>query len=123
MILIKNVLVDTDFSEPSEAAVHYGRAFARTFHATLHVLHVVDTVTLPYRVEGYGAILPELQDEVETAARAQLEGLLNEEDRTTLHAKPEIVTDFAKAAAIVGYANEHHIEGEGKSRPPPGSSR
>ena len=39
MILIKHVLVATDFSEPSGAALNYGRELARTFAATLHVLH------------------------------------------------------------------------------------
>jgi nucleotide-binding universal stress UspA family protein len=110
MILIKNVLVATDFSEPSDAALRYGREFARTFNATLHVLHVVDNVTLQYGVESYGAMLPELQQEIESAARTKLDGLLNEEDRAALHAQPVIVTDAAKAAAIVGYANEHHID-------------
>jgi nucleotide-binding universal stress UspA family protein len=110
MILIKHVLVATDFSEPSDAALHYGREFARNFHATLHVLHVVDNATLPYGVEGYGAILPELQQEVERAARAQLDGLINEQDRAALDAKPVIAAGFAKAAAIVGYANEHYID-------------
>jgi nucleotide-binding universal stress UspA family protein len=42
MIALKNVLVATDFSEPSRTALEYGRAFARTFGATLHVVHVVE---------------------------------------------------------------------------------
>ena len=40
MIALKHILVPTDFSEASLAAVKYGVAFARTFHATLHLLHV-----------------------------------------------------------------------------------
>ena len=42
MIKITNVLVATDFSDTSESALNYGREFARTFGATLHVLHVVE---------------------------------------------------------------------------------
>ncbi len=42
MIALKKILVATDFSEPADAAVDYGRAFARTFGATLYLLHVVD---------------------------------------------------------------------------------
>ena len=110
MILIKNVLVATDFSDPSDAALHYGREFALTFDATLHVLHVVDNVTVHYGVESYVAMRPELQQEVENSARTQLEALITEEDRATLHVQPVIVTDAAKAAAIVGYASEHHID-------------
>ena len=110
MILIKNVLVTTDFSEPSDAALHYGREFALTFEATLHVLHVVDNVTVYYGVESYVAMRPELQQEVENSARIQLEALITAEDRAALHVQPVIVTDVAKAAAIVGYASEHHID-------------
>ena len=40
MILLKQILVATDFSEPSEAALAYGRELARTFGAQLTVLHV-----------------------------------------------------------------------------------
>ena len=42
MIQIKHVLVPTDFSEPSEAALRYGKAFAENFSAALHVIHVLD---------------------------------------------------------------------------------
>jgi nucleotide-binding universal stress UspA family protein len=39
MIALKTVLVATDFSEPSEVAVRYGRALAEAFHASLHTIH------------------------------------------------------------------------------------
>jgi nucleotide-binding universal stress UspA family protein len=110
MILIKHVLVATDFSEPSDTALNYGRELARTFTATLHVLHVADNVTLQYGVEGYSTMLPELQQDVEGAARKQLERLITEEDRVALHAKPVVVTAVSKAAAIVGYASEHRMD-------------
>ena len=110
MILIKNVLVATDFSEPSDAALNYGRELARTFTATLHVLHVADNVAFPYGIEGYSTMLPELQQDVEAAARKQLEGLITEEDRVALHAKPVVVTAGSKAAAIVGYASDHRMD-------------
>jgi nucleotide-binding universal stress UspA family protein len=110
MILIKNVLVATDFSEPSDAALNYGRELARTFTATLHVLHVADNVTFQYGVEGYSTLLPELQADVEEAARKQIERLVTEEDRTALRAKPVIITAANKAAAIVDYAGAHQID-------------
>ena len=110
MILIRHVLVATDFSEPSDAALNYGRELARTFTATLHVLHVADRVTFQYGVEGYSTMLPELQQDVEAAARKQLEGLITEEDRTALHAEPVVVIAGSKAAAIVGYASEHRMD-------------
>jgi nucleotide-binding universal stress UspA family protein len=110
MILIKNVLVATDFSEASEAALNYGRELARTFTATLHVLHVADNVTFQYGLEGYSTALPEMQADVEEAVRRQLERLITEEDRTALRATPVIITAAPKAAAIVGYASRHQID-------------
>jgi nucleotide-binding universal stress UspA family protein len=110
MIRITNVLVATDFSEPSHAALNYGRELARSFDATLHVLHVADSIYMQYGGEAYSAVVPDLQQEVEEAARQQLDALLDEEDRTALHAKPVIVTAIAKAAAIVEYAGHHAID-------------
>jgi nucleotide-binding universal stress UspA family protein len=110
MILIKNVLVATDFSEPSAAALDYGRELARTFGAALHVLHVVDNLYLQWSGETYVGVLPEVQRNVEEDARRQLERLVGPEDRTELHAKPVIRMAIAKAAAIVEYAAEHRID-------------
>ena len=108
MIRIKNVLVATDFSEPSDAALNYGRELARSFDATLHVLHVADSIFMQYGGESY--LAPELQYDVEEAARKQLDALLDEEDRTALHAKPVIMMATAKPAAIVHYASQNRID-------------
>jgi len=46
MIALKKILVATDFSELSDAALAYGRELARSFGAQLVVLHVAEnTVT------------------------------------------------------------------------------
>jgi nucleotide-binding universal stress UspA family protein len=55
-------------------------------------------------------MLPELQQDVEEAARKQLERLITEEDRVALHAKPVVITAVSKPAAIVGYASEHRMD-------------
>jgi nucleotide-binding universal stress UspA family protein len=110
MILIKNVLVATDFSEPSAAALDYGRELARTFSATLHVLHVADNVTFQYGLEGYSTLLPDMQEDVEAAARRQLDALITEDDRVGLRAQAVVITAIPKAAAIVGYASAHQID-------------
>ena len=51
MIVLKRVLVPTDFSEASTAAVTYGVALARAFHAQLFLLHVVPSQDLDIAVE------------------------------------------------------------------------
>ena len=64
MIVIKNILVATDFSEPSVVALAYGRDLARSYQATLHVLHVVEDVMMRYGTE-FGVVSPNLQQELE----------------------------------------------------------
>ena len=50
--VITQILVPTDFSEPSERALTYARDLAHQFHASLHVLHVVNRQLL---AEGLAA--------------------------------------------------------------------
>ena len=71
MIALKKILVATDFSEAADAALAYGRALARTFGATLHVLHVVDDMYMRLGGDAYAAVLPDLQQEVEAQANRQ----------------------------------------------------
>ena len=110
MIRIKNVLVATDFSEPSAAALRYGRELARQFEARLEVLHVADNVYMTYVGQTYVPALPDLQREAEEALERHVEALLTEEDRMALHATGTVVTAVAKAEAIVDYAQQHAID-------------
>jgi nucleotide-binding universal stress UspA family protein len=110
MILFKNVLVATDFSEPSESALTYGRELARRFKATLHLLHVTDSVYLQYVGDAYPGVSPELQAEIEDAARVQLDGPLTAEDRTDLHVKPVVRTGLSPSRVIVDYSREQAID-------------
>ena len=111
MIGIKNVLVATDFSEPSEAALTYGRALARTFGATLHVLHVADNLSSAvYGVEGFFAALPGLQTEIEDAARRQLDKLLVDNDEPPLPTRRAVIASSTPALTIVEYAAREHID-------------
>jgi len=88
MITLKNILVATDFSEASDAALTYGRALARNFGATLHLVHVVGNVNaLVYGADAYAVSMPELQEEIEEAARAQLASLLVDNDQPALTAR------------------------------------
>src|SRR5213080_3125399 len=81
MIAIENILVATDFSEPSDAALAYGRALAKAFGATLHVLHVVQDVYLStYGSEFYVPADPNVQHEINDAARKQLDDLAIDHD-------------------------------------------
>jgi nucleotide-binding universal stress UspA family protein len=113
MIAIKKVLVATDFSPVSETALVYGRALARTFGGTLHVLHVVENFVgrFPYAdaaVVGFGP--EELQAELEQAGRRELEAAVTETDRRELQAVPVFRVGNSPARAICEYAKEAGID-------------
>jgi nucleotide-binding universal stress UspA family protein len=111
MITLKNILVATDFGEPAEAALNYGLALARHFNATLHVLHVVgDLSTIAYGADGYVTEFPDMQREVEGAARKHLDDLLLDNDQRPLATRRVIVTSSAPAVAVVEYAGREHID-------------
>jgi nucleotide-binding universal stress UspA family protein len=111
MIALKKVLVATDFSEPSDAALAYGRELARTFGASLTVLHIVDNIlTRAYGAEGVVLADPELQREIETSAQRQVDALLFDEDRKMFGAVGLVITSNSPSAAIVTYAQDAAVD-------------
>ncbi len=110
MILLKNILVATDFGEASDEALSYGRDLARTYGATLHVLHVAENLVARYANVEALAILPQLQTDIDEAARKRMAELVTDEDRTMLHAKPVVLAAFGAAEAIVEYAKTYNVD-------------
>ena len=109
MVAIKNILVATDFSEPSAVALAYGRDLARNYNAKLHVLHVVEDVILRYAPEA-GMIGASLQEDLDASARRQLDVLVREDDRRELGAVVVMERGVNPAAAIVKYAKSNPID-------------
>src|SRR5258706_6982138 len=68
VITLKRILVGTDFSDASKAALAYGRALARTFGARLDVLHVVPNLAKYYAAETFTAAFPEIEAGIAQAA-------------------------------------------------------
>lgn len=110
MVVIRNILVATDFSEPSGVALAYGRDLARTYHARLHVLHVVEDVMLRYAPEAGFLIGPDVQQDLDARASHDLNALITDDDRRTLDAVPVIERGMNAADTIVRYAKEHSID-------------
>jgi len=108
-VQLKNILVATDFGEPSNVALAYGRDLARTYNARLHVMHVVEDTVLRYSSE-VGIALPMLQEVLVKAARRELESRITDEDRRQLDAVAVIDTGANIADAICSYAKDHAID-------------
>jgi nucleotide-binding universal stress UspA family protein len=101
MIVIKNVLVATDFSPPSDAALIYGRALARRFGASLHLLHAVENFFLRPTASDPQAFM---------ASKARMvDALLTDDDRR-LGARSGIEVSDSPAEAIADYAKAEGID-------------
>jgi len=102
MIVLKNILVATDFGPASDAALAYGRALAQTFGAKLHLLHVADNTFLQPLVNDPYVL--------KAATLRRLEARLTAEDRATLSARPALVVADQPADAITAHAKEAAID-------------
>jgi nucleotide-binding universal stress UspA family protein len=103
--------VATDFSAAADSALAYGRALARSFTATLHVVHVVgDLSGLAYGADGYVVTRPNLQREIDDAARQQLDDLLIDNDEPPLPTRRLVICSNTAAAAIAEYAGREGID-------------
>jgi nucleotide-binding universal stress UspA family protein len=102
MIVLRNVLVATDFSPPSDAALTYGRALAQQFGATLHLLHVADNDFLRSS--------PADPHAVAEGKRRTLNRRLTDEDRTALYARAILEVSDSPAQAISDYALSEAID-------------
>jgi len=109
MIALKRILIATDFSETADAALRYGRALARNFGATLHVLHVADDMSARMG-DTFLAVMPQLVADVAKEARRRLDELVVDNDPNPLTVVPVVATASAPAAAIVDYANDNKID-------------
>ncbi len=109
MVVLKNVLVATDFSEPSVVAMAYGRDLARSYGSSLHVLHVVEDVMTRYGPE-MGIISPQVQADLEATARRDLEAAITDDDRRTMTVTSVVETHTNIPGGIVDYARRNQID-------------
>lgn len=110
MIAVKHLLVATDFTEASDAALLYGRAIATKFGARLHVLHVADNIFTRALGPESAAMLPTVQTDIEDAARERLTELLIDTDRSGPPTESAVLTSSSAAFAIVDYARDNDID-------------
>jgi nucleotide-binding universal stress UspA family protein len=110
VIALENILLATDFSEPSAAALDYAKALATAFGARIHVLHVLeDLAAHAWTTEVYVAALPGVHEEMEKQGRERLDALFSAEDRTTYQARTELRTG-SPFVEIIRYAREENID-------------
>ena len=105
MINLKRILVPTDFSTTSEAALSYGIALTRAFNAKLVLLNVPEHPGAAAEAEYPIGIYETMQN----AANQRLGDLLSRQEITEL--KPEYVMRIGHPAEeIVKFAESHAID-------------
>jgi nucleotide-binding universal stress UspA family protein len=105
MINLKRILVPTDFSETSAAALRYAIALARRFAARVHILNVSDYPGIADEAEYPIGVFEMMQN----AAHDHLRRLLTEQDVEEL--QPDCATRIGlPAEEIIRYAHEHAID-------------
>jgi nucleotide-binding universal stress UspA family protein len=105
MIQLKTILIPTDFSECSDAAVKYGFALANAFGASVHLLNVVqDPYTMPWAADAFAAPVGDMLTDWEAQAKRRLV-----ESVPDTSASPTVLTTRigSPASEIVRYATQH----------------
>jgi nucleotide-binding universal stress UspA family protein len=111
VIVIKNILVATDFGEAADAALRYGIALTHRNEATLHVLHVVaDVAGRATAAAGVPVNADAIQRSMDAESLRHLESLVPEPHRTTLHTRFVQLRSNTTAAAILAYARDEDID-------------
>jgi nucleotide-binding universal stress UspA family protein len=99
--MFARILIPTDFSGPSEAALAYGRKMAAQFEATLHLLHVTEN---PFLRAAFAD-----RRSVEQAAAHWLQDRLTDADRQR-GAVTIVEQSDEPASEIVRYAQSNNID-------------
>ncbi len=107
--MFTRILVPTDFSEPSDAALAYARVLAPKFGASLHVLHVIEIPGAMMGPEVFIADVPGLQAQLCENAQNRLQEQVTPNDQT-LHPATANVVFGTSARSILEYAGEKGID-------------
>ena len=110
--MFTRILVPTDFSEPSDAALQYARMVAAKFGASINLLHVFEPPLYLAGVvssEVYVADTSAIQAELMEQAKNNLAERVTAGDRERYGATTEIVTGQT-ASSIVKFATEQHMD-------------
>ena len=105
MSAFKNILVPTDFSEASEAALKYACQLADALNASICVLHALEDPYPGYAYAEYYVPPEEFFEAREREARKRLDSILTGEEKTKYKANMVLRTGPA-AREILEYLKE-----------------
>jgi len=103
--MFRRILVPTDFSPTSDAALEYARILAAKFGSSVQILHVIDdpTAASEFVPDGFAPSTDGIRTALLDQAHTRLERLMNLVDRSRHHAHAEAVLGLP-AQSIIDYA-------------------
>ncbi len=109
-MLCRRIVVHTDLTDASKAAVEYGRTLAAASNATLQFLHVLqEPLSAGWTAEVSTSTLPRVQQAMEVEAEQWLDRVLPEAEQERFGASLDVETgDLAEE--IVRYANDQDAD-------------
>jgi nucleotide-binding universal stress UspA family protein len=106
------ILVPTDFSAPSDAALAAAKNLAAKFKASIHLVHVLED---PYTVAAYSAdalgyVPPGIKETWQQEAEKHLNALLTPAERAQFKATTAVLFGGSAAREIVEHAQDHCMD-------------
>lgn len=106
--MYSDILVPTDGSESSTAAVQQGLAIAASHDAAVHLLHVIDVGT-EMSASGVGTIADELTETLEEEANEALDSAVAKAEGTGVDYE-RVLLEGVPHESIVEYSAEHAVD-------------
>ena len=108
---LHRILVPTDFSPPSAAALAMAKELAARFGASIQLIHVLEDpyAAGSYAPEVYGYVPAGLRETWQRTAETQLLAVLPEREREPFRAKSAVVFG-SPARTIVEYADTNNFD-------------
>jgi len=109
MIVPRDILVPIDFSDASKTALQWAVRFGQSCNASLHLLHVLESVTGVDRIAVPMGPHARIEEAVETKTWDELRALLPPDQHEQLHVT--LAVEWGSPfTEIVRYARSHHID-------------
>lgn len=108
-VSIRCVLVPTDFSEGSHAALSFAITLVQRCGASLHLLHVVEELSGPQPLGPHVGIRSELARAIERSVWDDLRQQLSDRDSEALHVQMALEWG-TPGVEILRYANAHRVD-------------
>jgi len=109
--MFNRILVPTDFSPPSAAALEYARILAMTYGSSIWILNVINDPSgeSEFVADGFAPSTGEIRDELLTEARERLACVLSSTDCARYHVHYHALIGLP-AHEIVDYASAIHAD-------------